>query len=87
MAANSVGPLAPLGALIDSFGICRASIFHVLSGWLILYGAPQAQSLFLDRHTPEVGLWHWMGFSGAEFLFWILPTRLSTRREMQCTGS
>ena len=86
MAANSVGPPTPLRALPDSFRICRVSIFSVLSGWL-LHGAPQAQSLFLDMHTPEVGRWHWMGFSGAEFLFWILPTRLSTRREMQCTGS
>jgi hypothetical protein len=38
-------------------------------------------------HTSEVGLWHWMGFYGAVFLFWMLSTRLSTWREMQCTGS
>jgi hypothetical protein len=43
--------------------------------------------LFLDMHTCEVGRWHWMGFHGAVFLFWMLPTQLSTRREKQCTGS
>ena len=58
MAANSVGPPAPLRALIDSFWIYRVGIFSVLSGWLILDGASQAQSLFLDMHTSEVGLWH-----------------------------
>jgi hypothetical protein len=55
MAASSVGPFAPLRALLDSFWICRVSIFSVLPGWLIVYGAPQAQPLFLDMHTPEVG--------------------------------
>ncbi len=87
MAANSVGPLAPLRALLDSFWICRVSIFSVLSGWLILYGAPQAQSSSLDMHTFEAGLRQRTDFFVAAFLFWMLPTRLSTWREMQCTDS
>jgi hypothetical protein len=87
MAANSVCPPTPLRAAFDSFWTCHVGIFSVLSGWLILGGAPQAQSLLLDMHTSEVGLWRWMGFYGAVFLFWMLPTRLSTWREMQCTGS
>ena len=87
MAADSVGLLAPLRALTDSFGISRDGIFSELSEWLIRYGAPQAQSSFLDLHTFEVRLWHWMGFYGVVFLFWMLPTQRSTRREMQCTGS
>jgi hypothetical protein len=84
MAANSVGPPAPLPAMLDSFWICRISILRDGSSSA---GAPQAQSLFLDMHTCEVGRWHWMGFHGAVFLFWMLPTQLSTRREKQCTGS
>jgi hypothetical protein len=79
MAANSAGPLAPLRALLDSFWICRVSIFSVLSGWFLLYGAPQAQSLFFDLQTSEVGLRHWLGFYLAVFLFWMLPTQLSSR--------
>ena len=51
MAASSAGPLAPLRAVLDSFWICRVSIFSVLSGWLLLYAAPQAQALFFDLHT------------------------------------
>jgi hypothetical protein len=53
MAANSVGPLAPLRAMLDSFWICRVGIFSALSGWLILGGAPQAQSLLLDMPPPR----------------------------------
>jgi len=79
MAASSVGPLASLRAVLDSFWICRVSIFSVLSGWLLLYGAPQAQSLFIDLHTYEVGLRHWGAFYLAVFLFWMLPTQLSAR--------
>lgn len=79
MAASSATPLAQLRAVLDSFWICRVSIFSVLSGWFLLYGAPQAQSLFLDLHTPEVGLRHWGGFYLAVFLFWMLPTQLSAR--------
>jgi hypothetical protein len=87
MAANSVGPPMPLRALPDSFWICRISIFSLLSGWLILNGAPQAQSSSLDMPAFEVGLRQRTGFFVAAFLFWTLPTQLSTWREMQCTGS
>ena len=79
MVANPAGRLAPLRAVLDSFWICRVSIFSVLSGWLLLYGAPQTQALFLDMHTPEVGLRHWAGFYLAVLLFWMLPTQLSAR--------
>src|SRR5882672_7871273 len=79
MAAISAGPLAPLRAILDSFWVCRVSIFSVLAGWLLLWGAPQAQSLFLDLHTYEVGLRHWAGFYFAVLLFWMLPTQLSAR--------
>jgi hypothetical protein len=79
MAASSATPLAKLRALLDSFWICRVSVFSVLSGWFLLYGAPQAQSLFLDLHTPGVGLRHWGGFYLAVFVFWMLPTQLSAR--------
>jgi hypothetical protein len=87
MAANSVGPPMPLRALPDSFWICRVSICSMLSGLLILNGAPQAKSSSLDMPTFEVGLRQRTGFFVAVFLFWMLPTQLSTWREMQCTGS
>ena len=35
----------------------------------------------------EVGIRQRTGFFVAAFLFWTLPTQLSTWREMQCTGS
>lgn len=85
MAANSVGPPMPLRALPDNFWIC--SICSMLSGRLILNGAPQAQSSSLDMPAFEVGLRQRTGFFVAAFLFWTLPTQLSTWREMQCTGS
>jgi hypothetical protein len=39
-------PAIATPALLDSFWICRVSIFSVLSGWFLLYAAPQAQSLW-----------------------------------------
>jgi hypothetical protein len=79
MAASSAGPLAPLRAVLDSFWICRVSVFSVLSGWLLLYAAPQVQALFFDLHTDAVGLRHWAGFYVSVLLFWMLPTQLSAR--------
>src|SRR5690349_22404056 len=79
MAASSGGPLALVRAALDGLWYCRVSLLSVVAGWLILYAAPQAQSLFLDLQTYEVGLRHWGGFYLAVFLFWMLPTQLSAR--------
>jgi len=79
MPASSASPLAPIRAVLDSLWICRVSLLSVLAGWLLLWGAPQVQALFLDMHTFDVGLRHWAGFYTAVLLFWMLPTQLSAR--------
>ena len=76
---RSTGFWAALRATLSGFWFCRVSMLSVLTGWLLFFAAPQAQAVFFDLHTWHVGLWHWAAFYGAVFLFWMLPTQLSTR--------
>ena len=74
---QSTGFWAALRATLGGFWFCRVSILGVLTGWLLFFAAPQAQAVFFDLHTWQVGWWHWAAFYGAVFLFWMLPTQLS----------
>lgn len=77
--ATSGGPVTWVRAILISFWLCRVSVLSVAGGIAILALAPQAQSVFFDLHTYEVGIRHWAVFYASVFLFWMLPTQLSTR--------
>ena len=79
MSSNSIGPLSGLRATLVGLWICRISVLSVLAGWLLFYGAEQAQAIFFDLHTPEVAVRHWAMFYASVFLYWMLPTQLAAR--------
>src|SRR5947207_4286484 len=79
MSSNSDGVLVDVRATLNSLWVCRVSILGVLAGWLLFYGAQQAQAVFFDLHPPDVSLRHWGAFYLVVFLFWMLPTQLCAR--------
>ncbi len=70
---------AALRALCYSLWVCRVSVLSVLGGFLLFLLASQAQAVFLDLHTPNVALWHWLAFYASLLLFWMLPVQLGAR--------
>jgi hypothetical protein len=70
---------AALRALCYSIWVCRVSVLSVAGGLLLFLLVSQAQAVFLDLHTPEVALQHWLAFYLSLLLFWMLPVQLSAR--------
>jgi len=55
----------------------------VVGGFLLFFLAPQAQAVFLDLHTRDFVLLHWVAFYLSLLVFWMLPVQLSARVMLQ----